>query len=149
MAIDSRQQQQHFNTMGYDSMRYPPPQFTNPWVSAPPTSQSQMYATSLPATSLPDSQRYTAPNVTNAYTSGQISAPSLASGILPMDPAIFGQSGLQVVPDGMNIQRPYGAAYTQAGTTSSTFAPTSAPTSAPQYTSVPYGYQSDRRTSSS
>ena len=147
MAVDSRQQQSHFN-MGYDPMRYPPPpQFTNPWVSAPPTSQGQMYATSLPSTSVAgDSQRYTAhlPNVSNAYSGTPISAPSMSTGILPVDPEIYNQSGLQVVQDGMSAPRPYGAAYTTSGPASgSTFAPTSAP----QYTSAPYGYQTDRRTS--
>ena len=147
MAIDSRQQQSHFNGMGYDPMRYPPaPQFTNPWVSAPPTSQSQMYATSLPATSVAgDSQRYAAhaPNVSTAYSSA-ISAPSLATGTLPMDPDLFRQSGLPFAQDGMSAPRPYGTAYTtSAATSGSTFAPTSAP----QFSSAPYGYQTDRRTS--
>ena len=144
IAIDSRQQPQ-FNNMGYDPMRYPPPQFTNPWVSAPPTSQSQMYATSLPATSIAsDAQRYAthAPNVTNAYGGGPIAAPSLATGILPVDPVLFDQSGLQVAQDGMSAPRPYGTAYTSAPS-GNTFAPTSAP----QYNSAPYGYQTDRRTS--
>jgi len=40
MAIDNRQ-------MGYDALRYPaPPQFSNPWVSAP-GAQQQMYSTSV------------------------------------------------------------------------------------------------------
>lgn len=109
--------------MSYDPMRYQQPQFTNPWVSAPPTNQSHMYATSLPATTYAgDSQRYVthAPNVSAAYASGPIAAP-LAS-------------------DGMS--RPYGAAYTAAPSASAF-----QPTSAPQYTSAPYGYQADRRTS--
>ena len=146
MAIDSRQQHQ-FNPMSYDPMRFPPPppQFTNPWVSAP-TTQSHMYATSLPATTVGgDSQRYVAhaPNVSAAYSSGQISGPSLATGTLPVDPNLYEQSGLQVVQDGMNVSRPYGAAYTSTAPSGSTFAPTSAP----QYSSAPYGYQTDRRTS--
>ena len=146
MAIDSRQQP-HFNGMSYDPMRFPPPpQFTNPWVSAPPTSQSQLYATSLPASTLAgDSQRYVthAPNVSAAYAGAPISAPSLASGILPVDPDLYNQSGLQMSQDGMNAPRPYGAAYTSAGPSASTFAPTSAP----QYSTAPYGYQTDRPTS--
>lgn len=147
MAIDSRQQHQ-FSNMGYDPMRgYVPPQFTNPWVSAPPTSQSQIYATSLPATTVAgESHRYAAqaPNVSAAYTHGPISAPSLATGIFPVDPDLFDQSGLQVAQDGMNAPRPYGVAYTSAPAPS---ASAFAPTSAPQYTSAPYGYQTDRRTS--
>ena len=144
MAIDSRQQP-HFNGMSYDQMRYPPqPQFTNPWVSAPPTTQSQMYATSLPATTVAaDSARYVAhaPNVSAAYASGPIAAPSLATGILPVDPDLYNQSGLQVIQDGMS--RPYGAAYNTAVTSAGAYPPSSAP----QYTSAPYGYQPDRRTS--
>ena len=145
--IDSRQQPQ-FQSMGYDPMRYHQPQFTNPWVSAPPTSQSQLYATSLPATTVgADSRGYVAhaPNVSAAYSSGPMAATSLATGILPVDPDLYNQSGLQVVPDGMNAPRPYGAAYSTAGPAASTFAPTSAP----QYSTAPYGYQTDRRTSHS
>lgn len=48
MAVDNRQHQQHFSTMGYDSMRYgsqnPTPQFTNPWGTAAPQ-QGHMYQT--------------------------------------------------------------------------------------------------------
>ena len=135
--------------MSYEPMRYqaPTPQFTNPWVSAAPTTQGQMYATSLPATSLGgDQQRYTthAPNM-SAYATAPMSASSMATGILPVDPNLFDRSGLQVHQDGMNAPRPYGAAYTSASQSSgTTYAPTSAP-----YTSAPYGYQSDRRTSHS
>lgn len=146
MAIDSRQQHHQF-AMGYDPMRgYSAPQFTNPWVSAPPTTQSQMYATSLPATTVAgDSHRFAShvPNVSAAYTAGPIAAPSLATGILPMDPNLFGQSGLQVSQDGMNASRPYGMSYTSAPATSAVYAATAGP----QYTSAPYGYQTDRRTS--
>lgn len=127
-------------------MRYHQPQFTNPWVSAPPpTSQGPMYATSLPATSVAsEPQRFAGPtpNVSAAYAGAPISAPSLATGILPMDPSLLDHSGLQVSQDIMNVQRPYAAAYTSAPQAS-----TYAPTSAPQYTSAPYGYQTDRRTS--
>ena len=134
--------------MGYDPMRYQPPHFTNPWVSAPPTSQSHMYATSLPTSSVGESQRYMAhaPNVSAAYSGAPISAPSMATGILPMDPDLFNHTGLQVVQDGLNAPRPYGSSYTSAAPTSGG---TFAPTSAPQYTPTPYGYQHDRRTSHS
>ena len=142
MAIDSRQQHQ-FNGMSYDPMRYPQqPQFTNPWVSAPPTSQSHMYATSLPATTIAgDSQRYVthAPNISAAYASAPIAAP-MPTGILPVDPDLYNQSGLQIPQDGMS--RPYGSAYTAAPSANAF-----QPTSAPQYSSAPYGYQADRRTS--
>jgi len=60
-----------------------------------------------------------------------------------MDPALFNQSNLQLSQDGMTAQRPYGASYTSTAPSASSFAPTSTP----QYSSAPYGYQSDRRTS--
>ena len=145
MAIDSRQQAP-FNQMGYDAMRYPPPQFTNPWVSAPST-QGQMYSTSLPTTTMSsDPSRYAvqAPNVSHAYSSAPTTT-SLPSGMLSTDQDFYDQSGLQVTQDGLAAHRPYAAPYTSAGSSGSTFAPTSAP----QYTSAPYGYQSDRRTSHS
>lgn len=142
MAVDSRQQAP-FQHMGYDTMRYQP-QFTNPWVSAPST-QGQMYSTSLPATTVSsDPSRYAvqAPPVSHAYSSAPTST-SLASGMLAGDQDYYNQSGLQVVQDGLPAPRPYGTTpYTSAGSSGSTFAPTSAP-----YSSTPYGYQSDRRTS--
>jgi uncharacterized Zn-finger protein len=80
--------------------------------------------------------------VSAAYTSSPMVASSLASGILPMDPDLFNQSGLQVLQDGVTAPRPYGAAYTSAATTGSAFAPTSAP----QFSSA-YGYATNRRPS--
>jgi uncharacterized Zn-finger protein len=47
MAVESRQQSHQLNGIAYDPLRYPMPQFTNPWVgnsSAAPT--SQLYAPS-------------------------------------------------------------------------------------------------------
>lgn len=144
MAVDSRQQAP-FQHMGYDAMRYPPPQFTNPWVSAPST-QGQMYSTSLPATSVSsDPSRYAvqAPNVSHAYSSAPTST-SLASGMLSADHQdLYNQSGLPVAQDGLPAPRPYATPYTSAGASGSTFAPTSTPS----YSQAPYGYQSDRRTS--
>jgi len=132
MAVDSRQQapfhQMGYDAkMGYDAMRYQAPHFTNPWVSAPST-QGQMYSSSLPATTISsDPSRYAvqAPHVSHAYSS----APTLTS----------------LASDGLPAPRPYAAPYTSAGSSGSSFAPTSAPT----YSSAPYGYQSDRRTSHS
>ncbi|KAK3719050.1 hypothetical protein LTR37_004614 [Vermiconidia calcicola] len=149
MAVDHRQQQAQFNGMSYDPMRYSapaPPQFTNPWVSAPPVSQSQMYATSLPATSgAGDSHRYATqtPNVSAAYTSG-LPAPSMATGILPVDPELYDRSGLPIAQDDMKFApRPYGAPFSSAASSGNTYAPTSAA----HYSPTPYGYQTDRRTS--
>lgn len=140
MAVDSRQQAP-FNTMGYDAMRYPAPQFTNPWVSTPST-QGQMYSTSMPATTVTsDPSRYAVQAPVSAAYSAPTSAP-LASGIHPMESDLHQQSGLQFAQDGLSSQRAY-APYTSAGLSGSTFAPTSGPS----YTSAPYGYQSDRRNS--
>lgn len=126
MAVDTRQQPAPFGSMGYDAMRYPPPQFTNPWVSSPASNQGQMYATSLPSSSIgSDLKHYTAqaPSVSAAYSGGHLPAPSLATDV--------------------SASRPYGASYTtSAATSGSTFAPTSAP----QYSSS-YGYPADRRSS--
>lgn len=143
MAVDSRQQHQ-FNTMGYDAMRYHQgPQFRDPWVSAPPPSHSQMYATSMPQTSGAGDARYVqAPQGSAAYPSGHISAPAMPSGMLPLDPELLDQASLHLVQDGMNAPRPYGAPYSSAAAPASTFAPTSAPQYAPAY-----GYQGDRRSS--
>ncbi|CAK4031363.1 Zinc finger [Lecanosticta acicola] len=146
MAVDSRQQHHHphFSNMGYDAMRYPPaPQFSNPWVSQPASNQSQMYATSMPQTSVGGESRYIqAPHVSAAYPGGQISAPAMPSGMLPLDPELFAeQSGLQLSED-MSAPRPYGASYSSAAPPQSTFAPPSAPHYPP-----PHGYQGDRRAS--
>lgn len=142
MAVDSRQQAP-FHQMGYDTMRYTQPQFNNPWVSAPPTSHGQMYATSMPTSGVSDPSRYSAhAPVSNAYSSAPTST-SLASGMLQVDPDLYRQSGLQGVQDGLSATRPYAAPFTSTGAQGNTFAATSGPA----YTSAPYGYQSDRRTS--
>nr|POF16782.1 zinc finger protein c25b8.19c [Quercus suber] len=143
LAVDNRHQQQQFSSANYDNMRYPQPQFTNPWVSAPPTGHNHMYAT---ATSASDPSRYAAhaPNVSAAYSSNTLAAPSMASGILPLDPELFDQTNLQFAQD-MSASRPYGSAYNPPSATSST-ASSYTPTSAPQF-SASYGYQADRRPS--
>jgi len=146
MAVDSRQQQAApFNGMGYDTMRYSAPQFTNPWVSTQASSHGHLYATSLPSnTAGSDVKHYAAPApiVSSAYPSGHLHPTSLASGMLPLDPELMDQSGLQFAQD-MSAPRPYGASYpTSAAPTSSSYAPTSAPQYAPSY-----GYPNDRRLS--
>ncbi|TKA78425.1 hypothetical protein B0A55_03058 [Friedmanniomyces simplex] len=144
MAVDTRQHQAPFSSMGYDTMRYQPPQFSNPWVSSAASPHGQMYATSLPASSIShDVKHYPThtPQVSAAYSSG-LGAPSLATGMLPLDPDLMDHSGLQMAQD-MGASRPYGASYnTSAASSTSTYAPTSAP----QY-STSYGYQMDRRPS--
>jgi hypothetical protein len=126
MAVDSRQQQPQFATpMGYETMRYAPPQFTNPWVSGPAAPQ----ATSLPPAPAGD-YKPQAPNVSAAYSSGQVPAPTLPTGIIPMDPALLDQSGLQLAQDGMGAPRPYGAPYTSSAAPNGGMY---APVSQPQY----------------
>ncbi|KAK5172144.1 uncharacterized protein LTR77_003782 [Saxophila tyrrhenica] len=149
MAVDNRQQgpfqsmKYEPHAMGYEGMRYQapaPPQFTNPWVSGAPANQSHMYATSMPQT---DSHRYAppTPNVSSAYSTAPMATSALASGILPMDPDLFNQSNLQMSQDGMTTSRPYAPPYSSTATSGS-YAATSGP-----YSSAPYGYQTDRRTS--
>lgn len=123
MAVDNRQQPQFNNMGGYESMRYQHgPQFTNPWVSGA-SNQSQMYATSMPHTSVGSDARYVqAPNVSAAYGGG-IPAPAMAS-------------------DGMSAPRPYGAPYSSAASSGATYAPAPAPQYPPSY-----GYAGDRRAS--
>ncbi|CAK1362800.1 Zinc finger protein [Cercospora beticola] len=142
MAVDSRQQHP-FSSMGYDNMRYPPqaaPQFTNPWVSAPASNQSHLYATSMPQTTVGGDSRYDqTPSVSAAYAGGLTAGP-IAQGIHPqLDPELFQETSLPVAED-MSAPRPYGAPYTSAPNPQSTYAPTSAP----QYATA-YGY--DRRSS--
>lgn len=123
MAVDSRQQ---LGNMPYDHLRYPAPQFTNPWVSGP-SATSHLYATSMPQnTSSVD--RAQPPSVSMAYTSQPLPAMSMPSGSLPVDSFYSGQPGLQ----GQEYApRPYGTAYpTSSAAGGNTFA---APTSAPQY----------------
>ncbi|KAF2218072.1 hypothetical protein CERZMDRAFT_31736 [Cercospora zeae-maydis SCOH1-5] len=152
MAVDSRQQHP-FTTMGYDSMRYPPqpaPQFTNPWVSAPASNQSHMYATSMPQTTVAgDSPYVQAPSASAAYAAGLTAAP-IAQGIIPpLDPQLFHQedTSLPLVQD-MSASRPYGTPYNTSAAAAAAAAnnaqSTYAPTSAPQYATA-YGY--DRRSS--
>ncbi|KAM3419655.1 Zinc finger protein C25B8.19c [Cercospora zeina] len=143
MAVDSRQQHP-FSSVGYDNMRYPPqpaPQFTNPWVSAPASTQSHMYATSMPQTTVAGDARYVqAPSASAAYAGGLTAAP-IAQGIIPpLDPELFQETSLPLVQD-MSAARPYGTPYTSAAAAAQS---TYAPTSAPQYATA-YGY--DRRSS--
>ncbi|KAK3648101.1 hypothetical protein LTR56_002579 [Elasticomyces elasticus] len=147
MAVDTRQQQTPFSSMGgYESIRYQQPQFSNPWTSSTASSHGQLYATSLPAPSINhDVKHYSthAPNASSAYASNALPAPSLATGMLPMDPDLLQQTDLHMAQD-MSVSRPYGSSYaTSAAPNASTYAPASAP----QY-STSYGYQQvDRRPS--
>lgn len=134
MAVDNRQQSQ-LAGMGYDTLRYPQPHFTNPWVSAPGTSQPQMFPTSIApnvsagleshATSQPQPvQRPT--SIAIPYHSLPVTAPSLGTDLL---------------------SRSYTGAYaTSASPNTNTYAPTSAPYSQVEYGTgdrSPYAYQQD------
>ena len=79
----------------------------------------------------------------STYQNGHVSAPSMASGMIPLDPNLMDQSGLQIAQDMSAASRPYGVPYpAPAGTASNNYVPTSAPQYSPSY-----GYQSERRSS--
>ncbi|KAF2797624.1 hypothetical protein K505DRAFT_397785 [Melanomma pulvis-pyrius CBS 109.77] len=152
MAVDNRQQSQL--NMGYDPLRYPAqPHFTNPWVSAPPTSQ-QMYPTTLAshvsgleghATSQPQSvQRPT--SIAIPYHGLPVTAPSLGSGITLPDGTFATEDLLDVSQDLLSRSYTGGYASSSSSNTNS-YAPTSAPYSQVEYgnsTRSPYGsYQQD------
>lgn len=130
MAVDTRQQ---MTGLPYEQMRYPAPQFTNPWVSGPQVPSGHMYATSMPQGAVSSDTRPTMsaapPSASMSYQSNALPALSLPSDYAP---------------------RPYGAAYpaTSATSASSYTVPTSAPQYAQDYQQkmTPYTYQ-DRRSS--
>ncbi|KAK0260091.1 hypothetical protein LTR54_001164 [Friedmanniomyces endolithicus] len=145
MAVDTRHHQAPFTSMGYDTMRYQQPHFSNPWQSSAASSHGQVYATAMPSSSIhQDVKHYPthAPQVSSAYSNGGLGASSLATGMLPVDPDLMDRSGLHMAQD-MNVSHSYGTSY---NTSTAPSASTYAPTSAPQYSSS-YGYQMDRRPS--
>jgi len=135
MAVDNRQQSQ-LNTMGYDHLRYPAPHFTNPWVSTPAASSSQLYSTSLAsnASGLDKfdhaSQQHIArpTSLSIPYHGLPVTAPSLGSDLL-------------------NPSRTYPSGYSSsASPNTNSYAPTSAPQYSMDYpnsTRSPYAYQQD------
>ncbi|KAK1094137.1 hypothetical protein LTR48_000913 [Friedmanniomyces endolithicus] len=137
MAVDSRHHQAPFSNIGYETMRYQQPHFSNPWQSSAASSHGQMYTTAMPTSSIHQEVKHYpnhAPQVSSAYSNG----------MLPLDPDLMDRSGLQMAQD-MNVSHSYGPSYnTSAAPSASTYAPTSAP----QYSSS-YGYQMDRRPSHS
>ena len=144
MAVDNRQQPQ-LTGLGYDPMRYPPPHFTNPWVSAA-TSQQQLYSTSV------------APNVTAAlehasqpttlampYHSLAVSAPPMGQGITLSDGSFTTENLLEPPQD--LLARGYAGGYaTSASPNTQTYAPTSAPYSQVEYGNT-YSQEGSRRSS--
>ncbi|KAF2088152.1 hypothetical protein K490DRAFT_40169 [Saccharata proteae CBS 121410] len=150
MAVDNRQQPQ-MNSMGYDSMRYPAPHFTNPWVSAP-AQPPQMYPTSLGsnASSIVGTAPQQQPRPTSVsipYSNIPVSAPSLGAGISLSTGVYEPENSLAMSQDLMNTTRPYGTTYaTSASPTATTYAPTSAPQYTMDYTNNsrgPFPYQTD------
>jgi hypothetical protein len=144
MAVDNRQQSQL--NMGYDPLRYPAqPHFTNPWVSAPPTSQ-QMYPTTLAsnvsgldghATSQPQNvQRPT--SIAIPYHGLPVTAPSLGSGITLPDGTFATEDLLDPSQD--LLSRSYTGGYASSTASNpNSYAPTSAP-----YSQVEYGNATSR-----
>ncbi|KAF1942573.1 hypothetical protein EJ02DRAFT_162180 [Clathrospora elynae] len=139
MAVDSRQQPQ-LNGLGYENMRYPQPQFTNPWASAG-TSQQQLYSTSMPP-HVNASQRPT--SIAIPYQGLAVTAP-MGQGITLPDGNYTTENLLDTSQDMM--QRPYPATYaTSASPSNQTYAPTSAPYSQLEYGNTdrsPYTYSQD------
>ena len=159
MAVDNRQQSQ-LNGMSYDSLRYPQPHFTNPWVSAPGNAHQQMYQTSIApnvstglephATSQPQSvQRPT--SIAIPYHGLPVTAPSLGSGIALPDGSFPAENLLDVSQD--LLSRSYTAGYGSAASANpNTYAPTSAPYSQVEYGSTergPYAFSQDNARRSS
>lgn len=158
MAVDNRQQSQ-LNGMGYDTLRYPQPHFTNPWVSAPGTSSQQMYATSLASTApngLPtglESHTTSQPqqvqrptSIALPYHGLAVTAPPIGSGIVLPDGSIAADNLLDASQD--LLSRNYTGGYASSTSSSTnTYAPTSAPYSQVEYgnsTRSPYAsYQQD------
>lgn len=153
MAVDSRQQTQ-LGGLGYDPMRYPVPQFTNPWVSAAPS--SQLYPTSLaPHSAGLDTTAHPTPSrpagIPLPYPGLPVAAPSLGAGSSFSSALYQPQSLLEASQDLISPPRPYGAQYaTSASPVTSTYAPTSAPQYAMDYsagTRGAYAYDAGRRSS--
>jgi hypothetical protein len=139
MALDNRQ-------MGYDALRYPaPPQFSNPWVSAP-GAQQQMYSTSV------------APNTTASLENSvarptSISIPYHGLAVTaPLGQGITLPDGTFPAPNLPDLSQGYAGGYaTSASPNNQTYAPTSAPYSQVEYGSTdrsPYPYQDASRRSS-
>ncbi|KAF9633480.1 putative c2h2 conidiation transcription factor protein [Lasiodiplodia theobromae] len=150
MAVDNRQQHQ-VNGLGFDTMRFPGPQFTNPWVSGP-TAPPQLYPTTLgstPAMATTTAAPVRPTTVSLSYSSVPVSAPSLGAGTSLSAGMYEPQNSLGMSQDLMNTSRPYGAPY--AASAASPTAPSYAPTSAPQYSmdyanraaAPAYSYQQD------
>ncbi|KAF2278124.1 uncharacterized protein EI97DRAFT_245882 [Westerdykella ornata] len=144
MAVDNRQQSQ-LNAMGYDSLRYSQPHFTNPWVSASTTSSHPLYSTAVapnpsaglnshPVAHAHQVQRPT--SIALPYHGLSVTAPPMGSGIVLAEGSVVSDSLLDASQD--LLSRSYTGAYAPATTSASnSYAPTSAP-----YSHVDYGTSS-------
>jgi hypothetical protein len=148
MTVDNRQQPQQLNGLGsYDQLRYPGPQFTNPWVNNVSGAQPpHLYAGSLASSSSAlDSQQAQRPT-TLPIQSYQL--PVTASGLgagSTLPGGLFAQSSIDMSQDLLNGPRPsYGTQYATSG--SNSYVPTSATsTYAMDYATSrsPHAYQQD------
>lgn len=152
MAIDSRQQPQ-LSGLGYDHMRYQAPQFTNPWVSAPGPASSQLYTSSLTATSPVDAsghQQAARPSPVSVapYSGLQVSAAPMGAAGIALSEGILQASSLLDTAQDLHTSRSFGAGYPASASTSpAAYAPTSAPQYPVDYTQSrsPYGFQDPSR----
>lgn len=156
MAVDNRQQTQ-LNGLGYDPLRYPLPQFTNPWVSsASGAPSSQLYASSLApssgleASSQPTQTAQRPTSISLPYSALSAPAPSLPAGTsLPGSTLMDPPSAIDMSQDLLNGSRTYGAQYSTAGS-STAYAPTTTAGYPINYADSrsPYGFQDSARRSS-
>jgi len=142
MAVDSRHQSQLAGLPYEHQLRYPGPQFTNPWGTSAPVS-GQIYASSQPPTSLDSSRQLQSPSLTlPPYHGLPITTNALASSPSLQTAAYGNTTGLQGPQDLLN-QR----GYTQYPTTTSAgYQPTSATgytLDLPSTRNGGFGYSSD------
>jgi hypothetical protein len=155
MAVDNRQQSQL--SMGYDPLRYPQPQFINPWVSAPGTSSQQSYSTSIApnataamdTSSTSQAQQMQRPtSIAIPYHGLSVTAPPMGSGITTLPDGSLVAEGLLDASQDL-LSRSYTGGYaSSASPNTQTYAPTSAPYSQVEYgnstqRTSPYAYQQD------
>jgi hypothetical protein len=148
MAVDNRQQSQQLNGLAsYDQLRYPAPQFTNPWVNNPsgPQPPPHLYSGSLASSSALDTQQAQRPTTLSipsyqlpVTASGLGAGSTLSAGLFPP------QNSIDMSQDLLNGPRSsYGSQYATSG--SSAYVPTSASGYAMDYATSrsPHAYQQD------
>jgi hypothetical protein len=153
MAVDTRHHSQ-LNGMAYDPLRYPQPQFTNPWVSAPGSNSQQLYSSSvaphapvgLESHATSQAQQLHRPtSIGIPYHGLSVTAPPMGTGIILQDGLLAPESLLDPSQD--LLSRSYNSGYAASASPShTTYASTSAPYSQVEYgnsTRGPYAYQQD------